>query len=93
MDKKKKVVSNKEKSKNTLQNINPAELFDKGFQAQAIYDYPAAIELFTSALTVEDVSPEMAYEILDQRAECFERMGQFADEQDDLDKMVEIARI
>ncbi|MCJ7534338.1 MAG: GAF domain-containing protein, partial [Anaerolineales bacterium] len=88
MEKKKK---NNSQTKNK-KIINAAELFDKGSQAQAIYDYPAAIELYTTALAVEGITSEMAYEILDQRAECYERMGQFTDELDDLDQMVEIAQ-
>jgi tetratricopeptide (TPR) repeat protein len=88
MEKKKK---NNSQTKNK-KIIDAAELFDKGSHAQAIYDYPAAIELYTSALAVEGTTSEMAYEILDQRAECYERMGQFTDELDDLDQMVEIAQ-
>ena len=88
---------NKKESKTAVSKTKPSkvsveELFKKGSEAQTIYDYPTAIELYTQALTVDEITSEIVYEILDQRAECYERMGQFNAELDDLDKMVEIAQ-
>ena len=65
--------------------------FDQGIQKQANFDYPSAIDLYTRALELDDLTHDQAYELLDQRAECFERMCQFNAELDDLDRMVQLA--
>jgi tetratricopeptide (TPR) repeat protein len=72
-------------------NVDPGELFELGKQAQSEFDYPQAIDLFSEAL-FSDIQPRMAYEILDQRAECHDLMGQFKEELEDLDQMVSIAQ-
>ena len=88
---------NKKESKTAMPKTNGSkmgfeELFKNGAEAQASYDYPSAIELYSQALANEEINSELAYEILDERAECFERMGQFKAELDDFDKMFEIAQ-
>ena len=70
----------------------PAELFEMGKQAQSEFDYPLAIEIYNKALRSKDVKPVLAYEILDQQAECHDLMGQFKEELQDLDQMVSIAQ-
>jgi len=90
MDKKKKSVKAELESNGIQEKVKPAELFEQGSQAQAVFDYPKAIELFSSALDKKGVSPELAYEMLDQRSECHGRLGQFKEELEDLDQMVSI---
>ena len=92
MDKKKKSVKAELESNSSQEKVKPADLFEQGSQAQAVFDYPKAIELFSSALDKKDVPQEMAYMILDQRSECHERLGQFKEELEDLDQMVSIAQ-
>ncbi|MGW8144358.1 MAG: GAF domain-containing protein [Anaerolineales bacterium] len=72
--------------------MNPEDLFYKGSEAQASYDYSTAIELYSQALGDNAIEAELAYSILDQRAECYDLMGEFKEALSDLDKMVEIAQ-
>jgi PAS domain S-box-containing protein len=90
---KKKIVSQTGVSYSISKNLSPADLLKEGLQAQSIFDYPRAIELYSAALSGEKIPPEMAFEILDQRSECYERMGQFSEELDDLDQMVVKAQV
>lgn len=92
MAKKKKRESKTGMLKANDSKMSLKDLFNNGSEAQARYDYPSAIELYSKALANNEISFELEYEILDQRAECFERMGQFKAELDDFDNMVEIAQ-
>jgi tetratricopeptide (TPR) repeat protein len=78
------------KTKTTKLSVE--ELYQKGADAQANYDYSIAIEMYSQALEKESVESELAYSILDQRAECYDLMGEFKKALSDLDRMVEIAQ-
>lgn len=66
-------------------------LIKQAGQAQAIYDYSIAVELYSQALASGKVSPEMEYDLRDRRADCFQRLGNITAEMEDLEAMVSIA--
>jgi GAF domain-containing protein len=68
------------------------DLYQKGSDAQANYDYSSAIEMYSRALGEKSIDPGLAYSILKMRAESYDLTGQFKAELDDLEKMVEIAQ-
>lgn len=92
MDNKNKRDRGDVNSSSAQQEVKTARLFEEGKLAQSVFEYPEAIELFSEALSSEDIQPGLAYEILDQRAECHDLMGQFKEEVEDLDQMVSIAQ-
>ena len=68
--------------------ISVEEIYWKGSEAQTIYHYPTAIDYHTQASVAKDITAEFSSEILNQRAECCETMGQLKVKLDDLDKML-----
>lgn len=85
------------KSQNLLgSNGNKVEgletLVQRAKQAQAMYDNAIAVELYTQALASGKVLSEMEYRLRDRRADCFQRLGNYTAELEDLEAMINIAQ-
>ena len=67
-------------------------LVQRAKQAQAAYDYAIAVELYTQAMASGKVSLEMEYIVRDRRADCFQRLGNYTAELEDLEAMINISQ-
>ena len=56
--------------------LTAAELKAAADQASAAYDYEQAEALYTQALGLPGLPPQLAYDLLTGRAECHMRLGQ-----------------
>ena len=67
-------------------------LVQRAKQAQAAYDYAIAVEQYTQAMASGKVLLEMEYSLRDRRADCFQRLGNYTAELEDLEAMISIAQ-
>jgi len=76
----------------TKQNPTVSDLRAAAARAQTAYQWEDAVDHFSRALDLPDLSPTEEYELLNGRAFCYQRLGKFQAEVDDLVAMADSAQ-